>query len=110
MFGTKFTKEAFARGYQNAKSHVGNAYFRTKAFLGNVDHHVNLAKKVYAALHPALNHYAGAQRTNTLTNKVIGAVKGYDSIKNKVLNGHEVAGQHLKNALHVANAVSRILA
>ena len=45
MFGTKFNKEAFARGYGKIKNQLGNASFRTKAILGNIDENVKMAKK-----------------------------------------------------------------
>jgi hypothetical protein len=109
MFGTKFNKEAFARGYGRIKNQLGNAYFRTKAILGNIDEHVNMAKKVYKELQPALPYYAGADKTNALNNKLVTAAQGYDALKSKVLQGHEAAGQHLKNAMNVASAVKRVI-
>jgi len=109
MFGTKFNKEAFARGYSKIKNQLGNAYFKTKAFLGNVDQNVKMAKKVYSILEPSLQYYAGADRTNALNRKVLTAAQGYDALKSKVLQGHEAAGQHLKNAMNVASAVKRVI-
>ena len=109
MFGTKFNKEAFSRGYGKIKNQLGNAYFRTKAILGNIDENVKMAKKVYNVLQPALQHYAGADKTNALNRKVMTAAQGYDALKSKVLQGHEAAGHHLKNAMNVANAVKRVI-
>ena len=109
MFGTKFNKETFARGYHRVKNQLGNAYFKTKSFLGNFDQSVKVAKKVYSILEPSLQYYAGADRTNALNRKVLTAAQGYDALKSKVLQGHEAAGQHLKNAMNVASAVKTVI-
>ena len=60
-------------------------------------------------LQPALQYYAGADKTNALNRKVMTAAQGYDALKSKVLQGHEAAGHHLKNAINVANAVKRVI-
>ena len=109
MFGTQFNKETFARGYHRVKKQLGNAYFKTKSFLGNVDNNVKLANKVYEVLQPALQYYAGADRTNALNRKVMTAAQGYDALKSKVMQGHEVAGHHLKSAMNVASAEKRVI-
>ena len=71
MFGAKFNKETFARGYHRVNNQLGNAYFKPKSFLGDVDNSVKLAKKVYSILEPSLQYYAGADRTSALNRKVL---------------------------------------
>ena len=50
MFGSKLTRESVQRAFGNLNHHVGQTYHRTKHFLGQVDHGVQIAKKIYLSL------------------------------------------------------------
>jgi len=105
MFGGKFTKEAFHRTFDKVKHHLSNGYNKTKQFLGNVDNGVKVAKHVYAALAPAIEHYGGGH----LNKHVIKGLGGYEQLRNKVMDTHgtavnhvnQVVGQLKKGGIHI---------
>lgn len=91
MFGGKFSKESFHRAFNNVKGHISHGYHKTKEFLGNVDHGVRVAKHIYSALAPAIEHYGGHQ----VNKHVIKGLGGYEQMRNKVMDTHETALNHV---------------
>ena len=95
MFGGKFSKDAFHRTVHNVKNHISNGYHKTKQFLGHLDHGVRVAKQVYSALAPAIEHYGGGQ----INKHVIKGLGGYEQMRNKVMDAHDNAIQHVNQAI-----------
>ena len=91
MFGSKFSKEAFHRGLNNVKNHLNSGYHKTKEFLGNINHGVNVAKQVYAAMAPAIEHYGGGR----INKHVIKGLGGYEQLRNKIMDAHGTASNHV---------------
>ena len=105
MFGGKFTKEAFHRTFSKVKNHLSNGYHKTKEFIGHIDNGVKVAKHVYAALAPSIEHYGGGH----LNKHVIKGLGGYEQLRNKVMDTHgtavnhvnQVVGQLKKGGIHI---------
>ena len=95
MFGGKFSKEAFHRTISNVKHHISNGYHKTKQFLGHVDNGIRTAKHIYSALAPAIEHYGGGQ----VNKHVIKGIGGYEQMRNKVMDAHDNALQHVNNTI-----------
>ena len=91
MFGGKFNKDAFHRTVNSVKSHISNGYHKTKQFLGHVDNGIRTAKHIYAALAPAIEHYGGGH----VNKHVIKGLGGYEQMRNKVMDAHDNAVQHV---------------
>jgi hypothetical protein len=91
MFGGKFNKEAFHRTFSNVKNHLSKGYHKTKEFLGNVNHGMNVAKQVYAAMAPAIEHYGGGH----INKHVIKGLGAYEQMRNKVMDSHGTAANHV---------------
>jgi len=92
MFGGKFGNHM-----SNLKNTFGRGYAHVKNVLGHVDRGVSIAKKVYAILAPALDHYGGGG----LHQHAVKAIGGYEHIRNKVMDGHQ-ATQKVVGALKKA--------
>ena len=95
MFGGKFNRDAFHRTLSNVKSHISNGYHRTKQFLGHVDNGIRTAKHIYSALAPAIEHYGGGH----INKHVIKGIGGYEQMRNKVMDAHDNAIQHVNQAI-----------
>ena len=93
MFGQKFTKQGFYNAIQKTKSHLGNAYHHTQSFLGQVDHGIRIAKKVYSILEPTISSLTG---NNKIHDGVMQAVSGYDDIRHKIVNKHAEIENHVR--------------
>jgi len=91
MFGGKLTKESFHRVVNKVKGHIHNGYHKTKNFLGHVDHGIRVAKQVYSALQPAIEHYGGG----AINKHVMKGVGGYDQLRSKVMDAHDTALNHV---------------
>jgi hypothetical protein len=91
MFGGKLTRDSLHRTVSNIKSHIAHGYHKAKSFLGHVDHGVRVAKQVYSALAPAIEHYGGGH----VNKHVIKGIGGYDQLRNKVMDAHDSALQHV---------------
>ena len=91
MFGGKLSRESMHRAFNNVKGHMSRGYHATKQFLGNVDNGVRVAKHIYSALAPAIEHYGGG-----MVNKhVIKGLGGYEQLRSKVMDSHETALNHV---------------
>jgi hypothetical protein len=82
-----FTKAHLVRHYHNAKNFLGRAYHTGKNSLGHVDHGVRTAKEIYSVIEPVLQQYAPEQTTK-LNGHLLRNSKKYDSIRDKVIEGH----------------------
>ena len=82
-----FTKAHLARHYHNAKNFLGRAYHTGKNILGHVDHGIRTAKEIYSIAEPVLQQYAPEQTTK-LNGHLMKNYKKYDSIRDKVIEGH----------------------
>ncbi len=91
----KFSNHIFNRTLRNVKHHIGNGYQHLKRIAHNIDHGVNIAKQVFAAVEPVIRHVAGNDNFHHNAMKAIG---GYEDIRNKVIEGYH----------HVANAGGRL--
>ena len=84
MFG-KLNKHHVARGVNNAKNLIGQAYHGTRNMMGNVDSGVRAFKQFYGAVAPVLESYG----VPTGNKQVMKALSGYDSIRGQVMDGHD---------------------
>ena len=100
MFGGKFTREAFHKTIHSLKNHISHGYHKTKQFLGHVDHGVRVAKHIYSALAPSIEHYGGGH----INKHVIKGIGGYEQLRNKVMDAHDEA---LKNVNQVAGSLKK---
>jgi hypothetical protein len=91
MFGGKLTHHSVSHAVGRLKHRIGHAYHTTKHFLGQVDHGVQIAKKVYGAVAPVLDQYGGKQANK----HIMKAIGGYEHIRNKVMDTHETVGNNL---------------
>ena len=91
MFGGKLTRESFHKAIHSVKNNISHGYHKTKQLLGHLDHGVRVAKQVYSALAPAIEHYGGGH----LNKHVIKGIGGYEQIRNKVMDAHDNALQHV---------------
>ena len=82
-----FTKAHLVRHYHNAKNFLGKAYHTGKSILGHVDHGMRTAKEIYSIAEPILQQYAPEQTTK-LNGHLMRNLKKYDSIRDKVIEGH----------------------
>ena len=94
MFG-KITRDSIARTYSNVKGHLHRGYHRAKHILGQVDHGIKVAKHVYSALAPAIDHFGGSG----LHKHVTKAIGGYENVRNKVMDVHDTAGHHVNQVV-----------
>ena len=95
MFGGKLSRESVHRAFGNLKHHVGQTYHRTKHFLGQVDHGVQIAKKIYGAVAPVLEHYGGGGANK----HIMKAIGGYEHLRNKVMDTHETAANNVNQVV-----------
>ena len=91
MFGGKFTRDTFHRTVHSIKSHIAHGYHKAKHFLGHVDNGLRVAKNVYSAVAPAIEHYGGSH----INKHVIKGIGGYEQLRNKVMDAHDSALQHV---------------
>ena len=91
----KFNQHVFHRTMRSVKSHINNGYNHLKRIAHTIDHGVNIAKQAYSIVEPVIRHYAG---NNNMHNNAMKAISGYESIRNKVVEGNH----------HIANAGSRL--
>ena len=95
MFGGKFSKESFHRTFSQVKNHMSRGYHSTKQFLGHVDNGIRVAKHIYSALAPAIEHYTGGQ----VNKHVIRGLGGYEQLRNKVMDSHDTALNHVNQVV-----------
>lgn len=94
MFG-KITRDHIARTVSNVKGHLQREYHRTKHILGQIDNGVRVAKHIYSALAPTIDHFGG----KGLHKNVAKAIGGYEHVRNKVMDVHETAGNHVNQVV-----------
>lgn len=93
MFGYKITKDSVMKHMKNMKSHLGTAYNNTKNILNGVDSGMRIAKKAYAVLAPVIDQYVGSNASKA----IMKGITGYDSLRNKIMEGHDIGmGVHHK--------------
>jgi hypothetical protein len=63
----------------------GNAYNKTKSFLGTVDSGINNLKTIYSVVSPIMESYG----VNPANKTVMKALTGYDTIKSHVMENHD---------------------
>ena len=95
MFGGKLSKESLHRTFSQVKHHISRGYHSTKQFLGHVDNGIRVAKHIYSALAPAIEHYAGGQ----VNKHVIRGLGGYEQLRNKVMDSHDTALNHVNQVV-----------
>ena len=89
----KFNSHVFHRTLRNVKHHIGNGYKHLKMIARNIDHGVNIAKQVYAAVEPVIRHVAGNDNFHHHAMKALG---GYENMRNQVAE----ANHHVANVGH----------
>ncbi len=89
----KFSNHIFHRTLRNIESHIGNGYQHLKRIARNIDHGVDIAKQVYAAVEPAIRHVAGNDNFHHHAMKALG---GYENMRNQVAE----ADHHVANVGH----------
>ena len=89
----RFNSQIFHRTLRNIKSHIGNGYQHLKRIAHNIDHGVNIAKHVYAAVGPVIRHVAGNDNFHHHAMKALG---GYENMRNQVAE----ANHHVANVGH----------
>ena len=89
----KFNSHVFHRTLRNVKHHIGNGYQHLKRIAHNIDHGVNIAKQVYAAVKPVIRHVAGKDNFHHHAMKSLG---GYENMRNRVAE----ANHHVANVGH----------
>ena len=94
MFG-KISRESIARTVSNVKGHLHRGYHRAKNILGHVDQGIRVAKQVYSALAPTIDHLGGGG----LHKHVVKAIGGYENIKSKVMDAHDTTGHHVNQVV-----------
>ena len=100
MLGGKISKHSVARAFGNLKNHIGRTYHKTKEFLGQVDSGIQVAKRVYGVLAPALEQHGGGQANK----HIMKAIGGYEHLRNKVMDTHETA---VNNVNHVVGHLKK---
>ena len=89
----KFNSHVFHRTLRNVKHHIGNGYQHLKRKARNIDHGINMAKQVYAAVEPVIRHVAGNDNFHHHAMKALG---GYENRRNQVAE----ANHHIANVGH----------
>ena len=95
MFG-KITPQYIRRQFNNAKTNIGNSYTKTKHFLNSVDDGFKVAKKAYSILSPTISALAGDTNFGKIHKHVMGAVSGYDNIRNSLVDTDNTIQHHVK--------------
>ena len=90
----KFNQHVFHRTLRNVKNHIGNGYQHLKRIAHGIDHGINIAKQVYAAVEPVIRHVAGSN--NNFHHHAMRALGGYENMRNQVAE----ANHHVANAGH----------
>jgi len=101
MVGVKFNSNNLRKAYFNVKSGIMSGYHHVKNILGNVDHAVNVGKKIYRAVEPLINRYA-ENHHKAINDHVLHGLSGYESMRNKVFDANDHVQQitgHLKKNL-----------
>ena len=89
----KFNSHVFHRTLRNLKHHIGNGYKHLEMIAHNIDHGVNIAKQVYAAVEPVIRHVAGNDNFHHHAMKALG---GYENMRHQVAE----ANHHVANVGH----------
>ena len=91
MFGQKFKQHM-----RNIKHHLGQTYHKTKHFLGQIDHGINVAKRVYSVVAPVIDHLSGGASQNA-NKHVMKAIGGYEQLRNKVMDTDATVHHNIQN-------------
>jgi hypothetical protein len=81
--------------FRNVKNHATQGYHKTKDFLNKVDHGVSIAKRVYSQIAPILDKFVGGHGNQ----HVMKALGGYESLRNRVMDGHEKVVNNVNQAM-----------
>ena len=73
-------RDALAHG----KRSIGRVWNHAVHFAGQVDHAMNIGKRVFGALHPMIQNYGGS----SVNKAIMSGIQNYDSGR------HEVMGHH----------------
>ena len=84
MFG-KIAKQQVHHHFNKANDFLGNAYNKTKSFLGTVDSGINNIKTIYIVVSPIMESYG----VNPANKSVMKALTEYDTIKSHVMENHD---------------------
>ena len=94
MFGIKFNRNTLHQVMKNTKNHIGQAYGFTKNIFNNVDSGVRLFRNIYSIAQPVLEDIIGSDATKSGNKYIKQGLKGYDDIRNKVMETDERAQKH----------------
>ena len=75
-------------------NHIGQAYGFTKNIFNNVDYGVRLFRNIYSTLQQVLEDVIGSDATKSGNKYIKQGLKGYDDIRNKVMETDERAQKH----------------
>ena len=98
MFG-KLNSNTLRQGFKQGKAFLGNAYHKTKSFLGDVDSGVRLAKAIFSILQPASKALLGNTNAGHVNKHVVKALSGYENMRSKVMETDENVNHHVSNII-----------
>jgi len=98
MFG-KLNSNTIRQGFKKGKAFLGNAYHKTKSFLGDVDSGVKLAKDIFSILQPAAKSLLGNTNVGNVNKHVVKALSGYENMRSKVMETDENVNHHVSNII-----------
>ncbi len=70
--------------FHHGKKTIGNMWNHAVKFAGQIDHAMNVGKRVFGALHPAI-HDLGGHHVNRA---VMQGISGYERGRNEILGHH----------------------
>ena len=85
MFG-RVTQRTLLQGFGRLKSHVAGVYSHGKHFASMLDNAVQVGRRAYGVLRPALEQSATGKR---VTGNVNNALQSYDQLREDVLSAHD---------------------
>ena len=90
----KLSHHGMKHAFSNVKNFIGNAYHKTKSFLGDVNSGYKMAKTIYGAVAPILDQVSAGKNINK---HVMKAVNDFDSIRDKVMDTHSSVINNVNN-------------
>ena len=75
----------------HGKQAIGNAFNHAVKWAGQIDHFMGIGKRVFEALHPAIENMSGSQ----MNRAVMQGIQGYEQGRNEVMGHHNQVQAHL---------------
>ena len=77
--------------WHHGKRAMGNAFHHAVKWAGQIDHFMGVGKRVFGALHPAIEGMGGSQTNRA----VMQGIQGYEQGRNEVMGHHNQVQAHL---------------